>query len=98
MDRKFLEEGHYDPSDWSGILRNGQYCPVFTEEPVAPADLLIHLKARVRPTVLARRMDCTVAACGNCRGNCCENESPKVNVEEINKGEDGNIFDIFDDY
>ena len=37
-----------------------------------------------------------VAACGNCRGDGCENESPKVNVEEINniEDEDGNIFDI----
>ena len=40
MDWKYLEENHYDPSDWGWSLKGGFYHPILADEPVAPDHLL----------------------------------------------------------
>ena len=45
-----------------------------------------------------KRMDCVVA-CGNCRGDGCQNQYPKVSVVEVieEDNEDLNFFYVFNE-
>jgi hypothetical protein len=38
MNWKHPEENHYDPSDLGWNLKGGLYHPIFTDQPVAPAN------------------------------------------------------------
>ena len=93
MNWKFLEEGDCNPTDCGWIPCNGQYCPVLTGEPVAPADILKVFRCKckiISKSPCSTNCSCKkngmhcVAACGNCQGDGCENESSIVNFAEIN--------------
>ena len=106
MDWKFLEEAHYDPLDWGWTLRGNIFHPIYTDEPVKPDDLLKFIRCKCK---ISTKNPCStncsckknglycVAACGNCRGDGCENENPKNQIIDdfSEESDDRNIFDIF---
>ena len=108
-DWKFLQEAHRDPVDWGWVLRNGEYFPIYSKEPVAPADLLKFVRYNCKLTSknpCLTNCSCKkdglhcVVACGNCRGDGCQNEAPKFGINETQNDEvdyDRNIFDIFNE-
>jgi hypothetical protein len=109
-DWKILEEASLDPEDWGWTTRDGEYFPIYSKEPVAPEKLLKFIRCNCK---LETKKPCStncscrknglhcVAACGNCRGENCTNENPKLkNERDDTEDEDDyerNIFDVFDD-
>ena len=89
-------------------LREDTYYPIYTAEPVAPDDLLKFVRCKCK---LSTKNPCSincsckknglycVAACGNCRGDGCENENPKNRLVDgySDDIDDRNVFDIFND-
>ena len=59
VDWKFLEEAHVDPLEWSWVIRNGFYHPVYTKQPAAPADLLKFVRCK-----------CKLSSKSPCSTNC----------------------------
>ena len=108
MDWTFLEDAHYDPLDWGWTLRGNIFHPIYTDEPVAPDDLLKFICCKCKPSTknpCSTNCSCKknglycVAACGNRQGDGYENENPKNQIIDdfSEESDDRNIFDIFND-
>ena len=106
MDWKFLEEVHYNPVSWGWTLQNGLYHPIFSDQPPAPDDLLKFVRCKCKLTSknpCSTNCSCKknglycVLACGDCRGDGCQNEDPNKNdmVNICDDIDDRNIFDLF---
>ena len=108
-DWRTLQEGSLDAEDWGWTNRDGKYFPVYTKEPIAPEELLKFIRCNCK---LESKKPCwtncscrmnglhCVAACGNCRGEGCTNEAPKLEIDntEDNNDFERNIFDIWNDF
>ena len=104
------------PIEWGWCIDGDNLVPIKTDLEPAPAELLQYIRCKYktisRNTCGTRLCSCRrnglkcVAACGNCRGQECENRCSE-NMETDDDGDDDNaimainafdrnIFDIFD--
>lgn len=112
-DWRILQEASLDPENWGWTIRNGEYFPVYSKEPVAPEELLKFVRCKCK---LETKKPCSsncscrknglhcVVACGNCRGEGCTNEAPKLENDDEKDNDDmteayeRNIFDVINDF
>ena len=101
-----------NPLDWGWERVGITLHPIKTDMAPAPEFLLkvirCNCKTKNKNPCAGIKCSCRknglhcVAACGDCRGRDCNNASSKVDqaefTEQLDDIDDGNIFDIFDEF
>ena len=103
---KLLLQTNLQPTDWGWKLNQGRYDPIMTDLDAAPGNILKFVRCKCKVSskntcgtnnCLCRRngLKCVVA-CGDCRGQQCNNAEERNDEEaELYESDidDGNIFE-----